>query len=465
MKTATVLAAFLATASLHAAVIRQVIVRQQWPWSTDIKVEYKLAEVTNAVDISVKAFNGDVELDNSKLAESITGDLYGISESGIGQFIIDPVKAFGNAKVAIADFRVELEVTDSATNINEPLYKILCLTNGVIENVTRADLLNGRYGSIETDYSKLGSGFTTQLSDVLIWTGVTNDVKYKSTHMVLRKIPAKDRSFKFQKGNSSVNGGAGVDVLFTNDFYIGVFEVTQAQFANTTAHPYGGSNETNAQYAAYRPVNRVPFGKNYYTSLRGYSSGRIWPEGDHVTVDASSYFGKLQASTKVVLDLPTEAMWEFACRAMSANDDLYTGNASSDAQASLIMRAFHINCVNEGVTTPKLNAPTAPPNCDLTDGPAWVGSYMPNAWGLYDMLGNIWEFCLDRYGPIGTDALVDPRGPAEYSTANMRVLRGGAYNIARNACLCYARDTLSDVDAYRQVGFRVCLYPDAEVSE
>ena len=56
------LVSVLATAALNAAVIEQVIVRQQWPWSTDIKVEYKLSAVTNPVDIAVQAFNGETEL-------------------------------------------------------------------------------------------------------------------------------------------------------------------------------------------------------------------------------------------------------------------------------------------------------------------------------------------------------------------------------------------------------------------
>ena len=119
MKATAILAAALATATVDAAVIKQVIVRQQWPWSTDVKVEYKLAEVTAPVDISVRAFNGNAELPLP--ASAMKGDLYGVSESGIGQFVIDPVKAFGNTKVAIADFRVELEVTESAANINEVL--------------------------------------------------------------------------------------------------------------------------------------------------------------------------------------------------------------------------------------------------------------------------------------------------------------------------------------------------------
>lgn len=108
MKVTTVLASFLAAASLNAAVIEQVIVRQQWPWSTDVKVEYKLSGVTSPVDISVKAFNGNVELDSSRLAASMTGDRFGITEDGVGTIIIDPVKAFGTSKVALANFKVKL---------------------------------------------------------------------------------------------------------------------------------------------------------------------------------------------------------------------------------------------------------------------------------------------------------------------------------------------------------------------
>ena len=85
----TFFAALFAAASLRAASIDQVIVRQQWPWSTAVKVEYKLSGVTSPVDISVKAYDGDEELDGSNLASAMTGDIYGIAKSGIGEFFID----------------------------------------------------------------------------------------------------------------------------------------------------------------------------------------------------------------------------------------------------------------------------------------------------------------------------------------------------------------------------------------
>ena len=262
MKKTTALKAFAITilhftfSILHftaqGAVIQQVIVRQQWPWSTDIKVEYKLAEVTAPVDISVKAYNGNVELPLP--GEAITGDLYGISESGIGQFVIDPVKAFGNEKVAIADFRVELEVTDSPANMLEALYKIYDLEGGGCTDVTRADLLNGKYGTIETNYAALGksflstSNYTTPVTDVLIWTGVTNSEEYVTTKLVMRKIPAAGQTFTIgsptteigrkNTDKSKVDGVVSTisgretqhSVTLTKDFYLGVFEVTQYQW-------------------------------------------------------------------------------------------------------------------------------------------------------------------------------------------------------------------------------------------
>ena len=99
MKATTVIATTLAAASLNAAVIEQVIVRQQWPWSTDVKVEYKVTGVTSPVNIAVRAFNGDTELDSSNLESSISGERYGTAEDGVGSFVIDPVKEIGRAHV------------------------------------------------------------------------------------------------------------------------------------------------------------------------------------------------------------------------------------------------------------------------------------------------------------------------------------------------------------------------------
>ena len=151
------LVSVLSAAALNAAVIEQVIVRQQWPWSTDVKVEYKISAVTNPVDIAVKAYNGDVELPIP--ASAITGERYGITEDGVGTLVIDPVAAFGTAKVALANFKVKLTVSDSPENLDETLYRVYDLVGGGRTDITRKEILNGKYGSYETNYKAFGADF------------------------------------------------------------------------------------------------------------------------------------------------------------------------------------------------------------------------------------------------------------------------------------------------------------------
>ena len=429
MKTSTtILAALFVATSLHAAVIKQVIVRQQWPWSTDVKVEYKLAEVTAPVDISVKAFNGNVELPLP--VSAITGDLYGISESGIGQFVIDPVAAFGNTKIAIADFRVELELSDSAANINEVIYKVFCLTNSneSVVDITRADLLNGKYGSYATDFSSLGSGFNSPATDVFIWTGVTNNPAYKDTHLVMRKIPAKNDSFMMGSPSDevgreyhSVDSGTEtqVQVRFTNNYYMAVFELTQAQYrriANASPSNYTGDD------ADYHPVEKIS-----HNTLRG-STSSVGPSGEKINWPTNSYMhevysdsamAKLRAkfSNAYDFDLPTSAQWEYACRAKTTtafNNGRNLESIGRYSSESLSSVAW-FGDTESGLTTNTTHV---------------VGLKAPNAWGLYDMHGNVNEFCLGGYvsnvNPDGLSELVDPPGFIIVPNGNCNFRGGGA---------------------------------------
>ena len=182
----------------HAADVSDVIVRQQWPWSTDIKVEYKLTNMTGPVTVNVEAFDGNTPLDSSNLKAAIVGDLWGVSESGAHSFIIKPAVAFGAARDSIGDFKVRLSLTDEPT-ASDIIYKIVDLKqNNTWTDVTRSDLMNGKYGKIATSFSQIDSTFSTSLDDVLIWLDVTNEV-YKTDKMVFRRIPAAVKSFQFQK--------------------------------------------------------------------------------------------------------------------------------------------------------------------------------------------------------------------------------------------------------------------------
>ena len=109
------------------------------------------------------------------------------------------------------------------------MYKIIDLETYTVTDVTRGAIVRGEYGSYETDYSKIGEGYNTTFSDVLIWTGVTNNPAYKTTKLVMRHIPAGTYPWytTWTRWDKQTNE-------MTNDFYIGVFELTQGQMAAMT---------------------------------------------------------------------------------------------------------------------------------------------------------------------------------------------------------------------------------------
>ena len=278
MKKLSVFSLLLASASLYAApsVERVVVVRQQWPWSTDVKVEYSLVGVDekNPVDISVSVFNGDVDLTSAKLNDAITGDRYYITEP-VGSFTIDPITAFGTEKVALGNFKVKLTLAPSPANMNEILYKVVDLDSPyTVTDVRRHDFYNGKMGEYVTSYQDIDPEFSTSLENVLIWTGVTKDDIYKTDKMVFRRIPAAGKSFMMFTNNAmvNVNGGVGTNVWFTKDYYIAVFEMTQTQVKKF--YSSFQFNETNKLYSAMRAASAAKLA-GYYTQLRSGTNANI----------------------------------------------------------------------------------------------------------------------------------------------------------------------------------------------
>lgn len=438
------LVSVLTTAALNAAVIDQVIVRQQWPWSTDVKVEYRLlgVDADHPVDLTLKAYNGDVELVLPSAA--VKGDLYGISD-GVGTIIIDPVVAFGTEKVALANFKVKLTVSDSAENIGEVVYKVFDLLSGDCTDITRADLYNGKYGAYETEFSAVGKDFNTELDDVLIWTGVTNDVAYKTSKMVMRKIPAKGKSYTMLPGTVNAH-----TVSFTNDYFVSVFELTEGQWlsivTNTTVSKWVTDTMyfTNELYRYTRPMTG-----NFCNQMRGSAS---WPTGGHENVDSNFPLQRFRERIHVdSLDLLTEALWEYAARAGAWSADLPSGLAKSDANRNKISR-WRFNAKSNPYSGTMVDK-----NSDPTDGTNEVGSYAPNAWGLYDVLGNVAEWCLDVWAGDITDLTGDdPWGPP-VDTANKHVYRGGHYYDSPVYPELNKREGGDRSWNWSGIGFRLCL--------
>jgi formylglycine-generating enzyme required for sulfatase activity len=156
-----------------------------------------------------------------------------------------------------------------------------------------------------------------------------------------------------------------------------------------------------------------------------------WPANSAVNPD--SFFGKLRAKTMLAgLDLPTEAQWEYACRA-GTTTALNSGKALTQGRecpnlAEVGRSLFNVD-LSEGWRYNRWNGL----------GTAAVGSYAPNKWGLYDMHGDVWEWCLDWYAPFSSEAATDPKGPA---TGQARVLRGGSWDDRAKACRAANRGSM-----------------------
>ncbi|MBI3191208.1 MAG: SUMF1/EgtB/PvdO family nonheme iron enzyme, partial [Pedosphaera parvula] len=155
--------------------------------------------------------------------------------------------------------------------------------------------------------------------------------------------------------------------------------------------------------------------------------------------DATNYCARLTDQERVAgrlpdgweYRLPTEAEWEYGCRA-GTTSRLYYGDDPNYSE--LDNYAWY--------------------NKNSGDTSHVVGGKKPNAWGLHDMLGNVYEWCQDWYGPYPGGSVADPQGPAAGSD---RVDRGGSYNYDNYLCRSADRRYIPPATKGSYIGFRLVL--------
>lgn len=224
--------------------------------------------------------------------------------------------------------------------------------------------------------------------------------------------PANETGHQDDEGPQTV-------VELTHGFWMGKYEVSQAEYlAVTGANPSGFPGDLT------RPVESVSFfaASNYCVLLtqQELAAGRI-PPGSHYR-------------------LPTEAEWECAARAGTTNRFYY---GDDPALSDLSNHAWF--GAHDGITTHP------------------VGQKLPNAWGLYDMEGNVWEWCQDWYGSYPGGGVIDPQGPATNPTG-WKVIRGGAWESSELECRSASRwfEPASPFISDFIIGFRVVLATDGQ---
>jgi formylglycine-generating enzyme required for sulfatase activity len=207
----------------------------------------------------------------------------------------------------------------------------------------------------------------------------------------------------FQMGGNAYSGEKPVHrVKLTKGFYLGVTPVTQAQWQAVM-----GNNPSRFR-GDDRPVEQVS-----------------WD-------DCQEFCAKLTQLTGKPVRLPTEAEWEYACRA-GTTSDYYSGTGE---EALKKVGWYHGNSKQQ----------TQP-----------VGKLAPNAWGLYDVHGNVWEWCQDWYGPYPSDNIEDYEGP---NSGDGRVLRGGSWGDDAEYCRAAFRCRYAPGTRNLYLGSRVCFCLD-----
>ena len=294
--------------------------------------------------------------------------------------------------------------------------------------------------------------------------GITNYC-YKTSWLAMRRIHAAGRTFRqgLMPGETGRNdANASRLVVFSEDYYIGVYELTTRQYINMVPSGTGWKTFCDAVYKNADDYAEM-MGRSAYNEARalggptpryyilGNSASFVWPESNYACSTSLGMYKFQQFTHCPKMYYPTSAQWEYACRAGSSTP-------FANGQTNIAGLGW---CTENNTDDPEWK----------TDKPHAVGLLKPNAWGLYDMHGNVREWCCDIYPTIretdtGGKALLDPSGPtyaeSGYDLDTLKMVRhgGGFKNTGADCASGYMKTAGSGEllwnDGGTSNGFRLC---------
>ncbi len=240
----------------------------------------------------------------------------------------------------------------------------------------------------------------------------------------------------FTMGNPTSEADETQHQVTLSAFIMSKQEITVAQykaFVDATGYVTDADKGTGIDGSVIWTGSKFDFkaGVNWKCDV----NGKPRPVSDNNPVIHVSWDDAVAFAEWMGCRLPTEAEWEYAARA-GTTTPFNTGSNLTTSQANYNGNyPFKNNA--KGIYREK----TLP-----------AGSFAPNAWGLYDMHGNVWEWCSDWYGDYSTGAQTNPKGP---STGSFRVFRGGSWICNASKCRSAYRGSTNQGYRYHDIGFRL----------
>ena len=395
------LLAALATAMVApaAVTVTNITCRQHYPWNGLVDIDYDIVSDDASAKYWVYPKGEDKHLGKRVIMNTLSGD-GATNYVGVGHHRMVWDAKTDMPKFMTTDLQVTLQVIANAGP-----YLVVDVSGG-----PDALFYPMRYSAVGPDLS---------------------DDKCRTDEIWLRFILPGS----FMMGSPTNEWGRAEDetlhkVVLTKPYYMCIFEVTAKQWYNVK----GGTVPT-----AWDGQACVPW---YSASVFPDVRGGVWPSS-HAVSD-NTFMDRIRKRTKLTWDLPTEAQWEYACRA-GTTTSLNTGkDVTAETCEAMDMTGNYRG--NGGGSSWSVNF------CK-------VGLYLPNNLGMYDMHGNVPEICLDWYN-VGTysfgtteefDNVTDPIG---WPSGSKHIIRGGAANSFANDCRSASRKQESVL-----IGFRPVVLP------